>query len=175
MHCAFSYGALTFSLNLWVASTLSSSPLSTGFPFCLSFPLVPPQRNSPIPFSPLRNVCGLQHSLGWPLCIVIFPFMYKVPWAPLGSCGLVTLGSSLDSTVCNPRQCCRVGLVGNGGGGLFHIFKDNTITSCLRLGWKYVRESKIVRQMQKSISHHPTPNGGTSAVPIPTTGQAPTS
>lgn len=92
-----------------------------------------------------------------------FSFNVKVPWGPLDSCGLVSLGLRLDPAVCDQKQCSRVGLVGNGGGGLFHIFKDNIITSCLRREWKYlqfssvaqyVRESKTVRQMGKSYPTH---------------------
>ena len=116
---------------------------------------------------PSRNVRGLQHLLGWlfgkALMCCYFSFNVKVPWGPLDSCGLVTLGLRLDPAVCDQKRCSRVGLVGNGGGGLFHIFKDNIITSCLRREWKYlqfssvtqyVRESKIVRQMGKSYPTH---------------------
>lgn len=56
-------------------------------------------------------------------------------------------------------------MVGNGSGGIFHVFKDNIIRSRLRLIWTYVRGRQIVRQTEESGSHIPPANGGTLLSP----------
>ena len=47
--------------------------------------------------------------------------MFKIPWGALDPCGLVILGSSLDSTVCDHSSAAGEGWWEMGVGG-FSIF-----------------------------------------------------